>query len=211
MLESPLVYSLSQIVFAPGASRLEKPYLRSVFERPASRILDVGCGPAPTFPVTDSVLVGVDLSPEYVRSYAGAISEDPALIAGSGKSRLGYVASAEQLPFADGTFDAARSRGLLHHLPPAVAGKAVKEMVRCVRPGGWVDILDNVWPRVALLRPLAWLTRKLDRGEWVRTERELLDLVTGSAPGPWTWVRYTYAYNGLEGLLISLQRPEVQV
>lgn len=38
--------------------------------------------------------------------------------------------------FSDGSFDAAVARGVLDHLPPADASRAVEELLRIIRPGG---------------------------------------------------------------------------
>jgi SAM-dependent methyltransferase len=49
------------------------------------------------------------------------------------------VADAEQLPFADGTFDYVYSWGVLHHTPDTP--RAVAEAIRVVRPGGRICVM----------------------------------------------------------------------
>lgn len=51
---------------------------------------------------------------------------------------------AEQLPFADGTFDIVTVRLASHHFADNAA--AVREMARVVRPGGKVIVVDNYGP-----------------------------------------------------------------
>lgn len=77
------------------------------------------------------------------------------------------VADAETLPFESGVFDLGYSFGVLHHSPDTP--KAVRELVRVVRPGGEVKIMlynrfsictINAWVRHALLRGKPWKTLK---------------------------------------------------
>jgi hypothetical protein len=53
---------------------------------------------------------------------------------------------------------------------------------------------------------LAWLTRWLDRGKWVRTEDKLLDLVNSAYQGRWEKQRFTYSFTGLEMILLRVQK-----
>ena len=106
----------------------------------------------------------------------------------------GRVSSADALPFADGSFQTVWNIGLLHHLPDDVLRRAVHEMLRVCKPGGRVVVIDAVLPRSAWLRPLAWLTRRLDRGRHMRTQSQLESLL--GECGSWRFQRETYALNG---------------
>ena len=77
------------------------------------------------------------------------------------------VADAENLPFGSNSFDLGYSFGVLHHSPDTP--KAVRELVRVVRPGGELKIMlynrrsicaINAWVRYALLRGQPWKTVK---------------------------------------------------
>ena len=103
------------------------------------------------------------------------------------------VADAEQLPFADKTFDFVYSWGVLHHTPNT--GLAVREAIRVLRPGGaacvmmyarhsWVSYA--LWVRHALLagRPRRSLSEVLahhieSQGTKGFTRRELRDMFAG--------------------------------
>jgi SAM-dependent methyltransferase len=50
-------------------------------------------------------------------------------------------ASADALPFGDGTFDGAVCNHVLYHLADPAAG--LRELHRVVRPGGWVAVATN--------------------------------------------------------------------
>jgi ubiquinone/menaquinone biosynthesis C-methylase UbiE len=69
------------------------------------------------------------------------------------------LADAQQLPFVDNTFDAARVDRTLQHISnPA---KAIAEMVRVVRPGGWVVAVDPDWGTFTVDSEQRSLTRQL--------------------------------------------------
>lgn len=86
------------------------------------RILDNGCGIGLLFEsMPQSDIVGLDLSMEMLRR-------------SSKFSNNLVLASSEQLPFKDNSFDMVFCRSLLHHLPNAAT--AIKEMSRVLKPGG---------------------------------------------------------------------------
>jgi SAM-dependent methyltransferase len=208
ILEIPWVYEVVQHLFAPGHRRLqERAFARIEFDA-VGPVLDIGCGPRLKTPDAELV-VGTDVNPDYVRQFAGgSIDVDPELVESpGGRRRLGYVASADALPFRDGLFAEVRCRSLLHHLPREIAVQAIREMVRCTAPGGRLILIDPVWPRHGWLRPLAWLIMKLDRGEWVRTESELLALAEEACPGDWSMRRYLLSYHATEGAILVCRMP----
>lgn len=83
------------------------------------KILDVGCGTgiiSRLYP--DKDITGVDISEGMLRYHPG-------------KCLLG---SADDIPFEDASFDAVIGRSILHHLGDPE--KAVREILRVLRPGG---------------------------------------------------------------------------
>ena len=119
------------------------------------RLLDVGCGPGA-------------LTAELVsRAGAGQVSavEPSASFAAAARERLPgadiRLASAEQLPFAADTFDAALAQLVVHFMADPVRG--LQEMGRVTRPGGVVAAC--VWDHAGGRGPLAafWAAvRELD-------------------------------------------------
>lgn len=104
---------------------------------PASRVLDIACGPG---------LVALDLA--EVAGHVTGLDLTPAMLDQArdrqrqrGLDNLSWdLGRADALPYADASFDAVVTRFSFHHLlGPA---KAVAEMVRVCRPGGWVVICD---------------------------------------------------------------------
>jgi SAM-dependent methyltransferase len=119
------------------------------------RVLDVGCGPgALTSELVARVgafqVAAVDPSEQFV---AAARERHPGVDV--------QRANAEELPFADSTFEAALAQLVVHFMTDPVRG--LTEMARVTRPGGVVAA--SVWDHAGEQTPLApfWRTaRELD-------------------------------------------------
>jgi SAM-dependent methyltransferase len=99
------------------------------------RVIDVGCGPGAALrelvPLLGPEMVaGVDPSQPFV---AAARERFPGVVI--------RQASAEELPFADDTFDVALAQLVVHFMRDPVVG--LREMARVTRPGGVVAA--SVW------------------------------------------------------------------
>jgi SAM-dependent methyltransferase len=124
----------------PLAGRL----LEVVDVRPGLRALDVGSGPgALTAPLVDllgvDAVVAVDPSSSFVEAVRARL---PGLDA--------RVASAEQLPFDEGTFDRVLAQLVVHFMTDPVAG--LREMRRVAAPGG--RVAASVWDMAGGTSPL---------------------------------------------------------
>ena len=112
---------------------------------PGQRALDVGCGPgALTARLVDVVgvpaVAAVDPSEPFVEA---ARARFPGLDV--------RVAAAEELPFADATFDASLAQLVVHFMRDPVAG--LREMARVTRPGG--TVAATVWNHASGNGPLS--------------------------------------------------------
>jgi len=194
LLEHPTLYKVSQHIVAPGHNILLQRHFQFIFNSSDGKILDVGCGPMLNTPVSHGTVYGLDINLDYIKKY---------LIP---HKREGVVGSADHIPFKSGVFNESRCFGLLHHLPREAALSTVREMIRCTKANGRVIILDNVWPKKPYLRPLAWLNRRLDRGEWVRYEEELLRIAQEAFAGTWQLSRFTYTFIGQEAIALVLRK-----
>lgn len=206
LLESSKIYNLSQWFFCPGISKLLPKVFEYAFGDSKGLMLDLGCGPVLTTPPFNGQTVGLDYNIDYLRNYpsikTSTFSKDQDRL----QNYFKVVGSADVLPFKEGSFDECRSSGLLHHLANDCAISAIKEMFRCAKKNGKVIIIDNVWPKNSLARPLAWLIRRLDRGEWIRNEEDLIRMVNCAVTGQWQHKRFTYTVNGLECLVLTITK-----
>lgn len=203
ILSCPSIYTLAQRILAPGAEgRITQAFGRYLSKR-TLKALDIGCGPKLMSPVQSDLLVGVDISHIYVSRYVQNLPLNVNQITGT-------LCSAEQLPFKKEAFCEVRCIGLLHHLSESHAIASIKEMIRVLKEGGTLFVFDNVWPKKAIYRPLAWLIRRLDRGRWIRNEQDFLKLFESVVGVDWNYKRFTYSYNGLEGIILSGTKNRVQ-
>lgn len=125
--------------------------------RDGQRVLDVGCGPGALTAelvtrLGPAAVSGVDPSEPFV---AAARARNPGVDV--------RRASAEELPFPDGAFDAALAQLVVHFMADPVAG--LREMARVTRSGGVVAAC--VWDHGGGRGPLSvfWqAARELDPG-----------------------------------------------
>ena len=125
--------------------------------RPVDRVLDVGCGPG---------ALTAELARRLGAGAVAAVDPSAPFVAAAAQRNPGVdvrLASAEALPFGDGSFDAALAQLVVHFMTDPVAG--ILEMARVTRPGGVVAA--SVWDFEGERGPLGpfWeAARELDPG-----------------------------------------------
>lgn len=115
------------------------------------RLLDVGCGLGEAALTLgedlgdDGEVVGVDVSAQMVRVARSSVSS----AGGRVRCRVRFtVGDACSLDEPDDSYDAVRSERTLQWLADPAA--AIAEMVRVVRPGGRVSLIDTDWSTLAI-------------------------------------------------------------
>jgi SAM-dependent methyltransferase len=96
--------------------------------RPGQRVLDVGCGPG---------ALTAELAGRLGAQSVSAVDPSESFVAAARTRHPGVdvrAATAESLPYPDGTFDAALAQLVVHFMADPVSGLA--EMARVMRPGG---------------------------------------------------------------------------
>lgn len=107
-------------------------------------VLDVGCGPGTdTIPLAQLVgrmgqVNGIDYDESMVVE-AERVAEE-AGVSGWTRHKQG---DATALPFASDQFDSCRSERAFQHFPDS--GRALSEMKRVTKTGGWIVVLDSDW------------------------------------------------------------------
>ena len=142
-------------VFLPGYDVLTRVFgMRPVYDEfvaqvelfDGARVLEIGCGTG-------------NITQRMKRAQPGAqltgIDPDPRALTRAGR-KFGNGAGvrfdrgyAQELPYADESFDRVLSSMMLHHLDDDVKAAAVAEAFRVLRPGGSMHVVDIVGPHGA--------------------------------------------------------------
>ena len=115
--------------------------------QPGMRVLDLGCGRGEvTLHVArrGATVVATDLSPDALQLTAETLSLGPPDVrARASRCRMDAIA----LPFRDATFNRVLFLDVAEHLPPSALQRALEEIRRVLRPGGYAVIhtLPNRW------------------------------------------------------------------
>lgn len=132
-----------------GKLRLRESLLNALPWRGDEQVLDVGCGHGllvvgAAKRVPNGRVIGVDIWNEFDQS-----SNRPERVIDNAKiegvARVVEVkdGDARELPFADETFDIVVSSWAIHNIAVGTGReKAIQEIHRVLKPGGWVGILD---------------------------------------------------------------------
>jgi ubiquinone/menaquinone biosynthesis C-methylase UbiE len=121
--------------------RFREKQLKLARLQPGERVLDVGCGTG-TLAIAAKKHVGPSGTVTGVDPAAEMIERAIAKARRSGADVAFRTAAAEDLPYANGTFDVVLSSLMLHHLPSEIRRAGVKEMRRVLKPGGRLLAID---------------------------------------------------------------------
>ncbi len=124
------------------------------------RVLDVGCG------------IGIDtIALATLVGDSGrviGVDDDAAMITQANHrakktnviGRVEHIqVNAETLPFKEGEFDSCRSERVFQHL--LHPERVLSEMVRVVKPGGWIVVIDTDWGTISIDTSETELERRL--------------------------------------------------
>jgi SAM-dependent methyltransferase len=131
--------------------------------RPGQRILEIGCGTGNLAILIkrlhpDADVVGLDPDPKALaRARRKAGREGLAVFLDRG--------FAEELPYADASFDRVFSAFMFHHLGPDEKEQALRETRRVLKPGGSLHLIDFGGAKA---RSDGFIARLLHRSELLR-------------------------------------------
>ena len=139
-MQAAALDTLDRLAALPAIRRVRQVAREAMDVRPGQRLLDAGCGAGEEarelarLVGEDGEVTAIDLSAAFV---AAAAERD-------GGSGVRYaVGDISGLDFPDGGFDGVRSERVLQHVADPDA--AVAELVRVLRPGGRVCLVDTDW------------------------------------------------------------------
>lgn len=185
------VYDFLEPLMMLGLDRvIQKEVLSRLALEGHERVLDVGCG---TGVLTRRLaarlgnkpcacVVGVDAAAEMIR-----VARRNA----AGLSNIAFEAAlAEQLPFADGSFDRAVSTMFFHHIDAGLKVRALNEIRRTLAPGGTAIVVDVTTPTHWFGRACAWAGYYLFQQEEIREniEGKLEEAFTRSSFSDWRFL-----------------------
>ena len=170
---APLYDWLAPLMTLGSEQRLHRQVVaRLALDRPAA-VLDVGCG---TGTLTCQIY---DALPADAPRRVCGVDAAEAMIAVANKkagARPGLefaAALAEELPYADGSFDRVLSTFFFHHLNFELKIKSLAEIWRVLRPGGQAAILDVDVPYSLFGKVCAW------SGFWLFHQAEIAEIIRG--------------------------------
>ncbi len=151
VITHPRAYELFANVWYLGQrARIWDRLVAASGAQPGEKVLDVGCGTgyfsrriAPLVGPAGAV-VGIDPS-QPMLDYAAAHAPAHCTF---------HAAGAEELPYADASFDLAVSSLAFHHIPTEHRADAVREIFRVLRPGGRLLIAEVRPPSIPILNRL---------------------------------------------------------
>lgn len=140
--------------------------------RPGERVLDVGCGTGVLTRLAAKAVgpggsvIGIDPGPRMI----GVARKNAAVENSRAAFRLAAI---EELPFEDNSFDCVLSSFMIHHLPPELKIKGLKEVHRVLKPGGRLLAVDIgrpsnhtwwiiIWPLLLWSNTREQITGRLD-------------------------------------------------
>ena len=194
--------------------RWRKAMVDAVVGISPSRVLDVATGPAGVAlqlaARTGAQVTGIDVTPQMLKAAQANLARSPA-----GEHVTLVLGRAEDLPFADATFDALSFTYLLRYVADPAATLA--ELVRVVKPGGVIASLEFHPPRGVPWHPLWFLYTRfvLPAAGWALGGREWLDVGRFLGPSisghyrryPVTWLigaRHDAGVDAISTRLMSL-------
>lgn len=140
---APCPASLSWLVDNPFRRRYMRPILDRVGIRPGECVLELGPGPG-AFTVdaarragSEGRLIAVDIQPQMIAQVEGRVRE-------AGLTNVEtHVASAYELPVADGSVDRAFLVTVLPEIPDQ--DRALAELYRVIKPGGRLSVTEEFY------------------------------------------------------------------
>jgi len=142
---------LRRVAQAPEMAALKKRAYEAMNLSPGAFVVDVGCGPAiDTLALANLVgptgsVLGIDGDPKMIEA-----ANQAAVEAGVGTYTRHVTGDAGKLPIRSEEVDALFSERVLQHIPWGRCQAVVNEMLRVLKPGGKLVIVDTDWATLSV-------------------------------------------------------------
>ena len=153
---------LRATALSPSVARLKQEAYEALEIAGGSFVVDVGCGPGiDTIPLAH--IVGPEGHVTGVDADAAAVDEAnrAAVEAGVGAWTRHTVGDAAALELSPGEADACYSERLLQHIAWDATPRVAEELLRVVKPGGRVVVVDTDWATLSIASQDPWLERRI--------------------------------------------------
>ena len=153
---------LKRVAKAPDMAALKQRAYDALRLKEGAHVVDVGCGPAIDTLALASIVgskgfvFGVDMDQTMV-----VAANKAAVEAGVGSYTQHQVGDATKLPIDSGSVDALFCERVLQHIPYEGCRVAVKEMLRVLKPGGRLVIVDTDWATLSIATANPPLERRI--------------------------------------------------
>ena len=143
----------TRVFFAGNVQKVMKSTIKLAKIQSGEKVLDVGCGTGTLAilakrSVQDAKISGIDASPEMIAHAQQKAKKNQQDI----NFQIGLV---EDLQFPDESMDVVMNSLMFHHLPSVdLKKKALQEMLRILKPGGRVLIVDFEPPKRGLYKSI---------------------------------------------------------
>lgn len=171
LLDKSVIYSIFQNL--TGASRARIDTLQKLQIRTEDRILDIGCGPADIleFLPTKVSYTGFDTNKNYINSAKKKYKNRGYFFHGTIDNDL-----IDNDKLGSNKYDLVFAFGILHHLSDEQVLRLFELARSVLIKGGRLISLDGCYTKKQ--QSIAKLLLKLDRGDFVRTEKEYVALAS---------------------------------
>jgi ubiquinone/menaquinone biosynthesis C-methylase UbiE len=142
VLHSPRLYDLTVWLATLGRERSFRARLVQLARLvPGETVLDVGCGTG-TLAIAAQLHVGPSGTVKGIDASMEMVARARAKAQQAGVDARFECATAQALPFADATFDAALCALMLHHIGSTGRRQLASELHRVIKPGGRALVVD---------------------------------------------------------------------
>jgi ubiquinone/menaquinone biosynthesis C-methylase UbiE len=138
---APFYDACTWAVTLGSMSGARKTAVKAARLKAGEAVLDVGCGTG-DLTLRAARRVGTTGRAAGIDASSGMINVARRKAAKKGREVDYRVAPIEDLPFADGEFDAALSSFMIHHLPDDLKLRGLSEVRRVLKPGGRIVVAD---------------------------------------------------------------------